>query len=266
MHNKLQQIIDSKYTQVAELKAVLAPHADIKKLLLNKIAAPTHKSFSEALQAPPLSVIAEIKRHSPSKGQLATITDPTALAKQYSTAGASAVSVLTDRFFAGQINDLKQVSTALQTTPTTVLRKDFIVDPIQIAEASLAGADAVLLIVAVLGNEITDYLRDCNMMGVDALVEIHNEAELEIALAAEANIIGINNRDLTSFKVDTDNAFSLGEKIPDTIIKVAESGITDAKLAQAYHAAGFHAVLVGESLVTADNPGQMIKAMRGQDD
>lgn len=196
------------------------------------------------------------------------------MALNYVEGGANAISILTDElFFGGNIEDLKIVSSALthplESSPTAqqakqipLLRKDFIIDEIQIAQAINAGADAILLIVAVLGTR-TQKLLDCaKKMGIDVLVEIHDETELKIALESGAEIVGINNRNLSSLEVDTNRALKLAHDIPPHIIRVAESGILEPKIAQTYHQAGFDAVLIGEALVKSKNPAEFMGACR----
>ncbi len=264
MINKLGAIILQKKKEVAELKRLVEnqPNHLIAEILNGKITRHSEKNFKLSLQTKALAIIAEIKRKSPSKGDLAPIRDPVALAKNYVGAGANTISVLTDElFFGGNINDLKNVAQELARTCTTpILRKDFIIDEIQIAEAIAAGADAVLLIVAVLGKETQQLFDSAKKMGIDVLVEVHNEAELNIALSSGAEIIGVNNRNLTTLEVDTMHALTLLDKIPNTVIRVAESGIADPLIAQAYHQAGFDAVLIGEALVKSNNPSDFIEA------
>lgn len=246
-------IIKQKYQEMAQLKSV-----PVKKRLHNK-------SFKKSLCNDSLSIIAEIKRKSPSKGNLALITDPVALAKQYVEGGASAISVLTDEtFFSGSIDDLIQVASALSELNPPVLRKDFIIDKRQIDEAYNAGADAILAIVAVLGNRTKEIIEYANVRNLDVLVEVHDEYELDMALVSGAEIIGINNRNLKTFQIDTQVSLQLVGAIPKNIIKVAESGILSPELAKQYRQAGFDAVLIGEALVTAADPQQFIKACRGQ--
>jgi len=241
MINRLDPIIAQKQLEVNALKS--------------------KKSFKQALCQPTLAVIAEIKRLSPSKGALAEISDPVALAQTYVKGGAQAISILTDeRFFGGKIEDLIAVSRALQETSVPILRKDFIVDKIQIAQSAMIGADAILCIVAVLGHRTKEMLAYAREWNLDVLVEVHDEAELDIALECGADIIGINNRNLTTFEVDVTQSLTLVKKIPEHIIKVAESGITEPLLARQYHQAGFHAVLMGEVLVKSAQPDVFIQA------
>ncbi len=254
MHNKLKMILKDKKELIAKLKQqnTIQPHT-----------RQSHKSFEQAISQSGLNVIAEVKRRSPSRGDLATIADPVQLAKNYATQGASAVSVLTDAHFSGTIEDLTQVTQALKNSNCCVLRKDFVIDTVQIDEAIKANADAILLIVAVLQRQTKDFLHYCQEKNIDALVEVHTEADLEIALAAGAKIIGVNNRDLTTFEVDTQRALEIKQAIPADKVSIAESGIFTAELANNYQLAGFNAILVGEALVTTDNPGKLIKEFRG---
>jgi|GEM_PF-80044 len=219
------------------------------------------QNFYEALQQPGLSIIAEVKRRSPSKGVLAEIEDPVTLAKNYQQGGAAALSILTDeKFFGGKLQDLIDVTSEISSLPA--LRKDFVIDPIQIAEAALAGASAILAIVAVLGKKTEMILARAHSLQLDVLVEVHDEEELKIALDAGATIIGINNRNLKTFEVDLQTAFHLVDNIPRTILKVAESGINTPELARDYHQAGFDAVLMGEALVRSEDPKNFIRECR----
>lgn len=244
MHNRLQKILAEKAQELARLKC-------------------PRKSLKAALRQTQLSVIAEIKRASPSKGELAEISDPCALAERYVAGGAAAISVLTDQpFFGGCLEDLENVSKALRYHPQPILRKDFLIDPLQIAEAFFKGADAVLLIVAVLGDQTAEFLKVTKSYGMEALVEVHTLAELELAIAAGAEMIGINNRNLETFEIDIETAFKLKAALPAHIISVAESGILEANLAGQYRQAGFDAVLIGEALVKASSPEVFLEACR----
>lgn len=268
MTNRLTPIMEQKQREVAALRAMLQTQPDqalVQLLRGDARRLMTHR-FKQALQGPKLAVIAEIKRASPSKGALAPIADPVALANTYISAGAQALSILTDEhFFHGSLQDLSKVAQARGEQKTPILRKDFIIDPIQIAQAVVAGADAVLAIVAVLGSETKAILQTAKSMGIEVLVEVHTEEEVAIAVESGAEIIGVNNRDLTSFHVDVDRAFQLLSHIPQGIISVAESGIQMPDLARAYHQAGFDAVLVGEALVTAQSPASFLQEVYGDD-
>lgn len=262
MHNRLTTILLEKQREIADLRQRLARNKDhpIAQILRGELMPKRPKSFEAALSSPSLSVIAEIKRKSPSKGELAAIQDPINLAERYISGGASALSILTDKkFFAGDITDLSQVAKAVGDRTIPIIRKDFIVDKIQIAEAAVAGASAVLCIIAVLGKKTKTLLEFARSINLDVLVEIHDQNELAIALDCGADIIGVNNRNLKTFIVDTQHALHMVSAIPDNIIKVAESGITHPALAREYHQAGYNAVLIGESLVKSDVPEQFIR-------
>lgn len=257
MTNRLAPIIAQKKREVSALQDLLRaqPEHAMLPFLRGQTQRPALKSFRQALQGPNLAVIAEIKRQSPSKGPLAPIAAPIILAQSYIASGAAALSILTDEiFFNGSLDDLSSVAQACAIQPTPILRKDFVIDTIQIAQAVTAGADAILAIVAVLGSETKTILNAAKDMGIDVLVEVHTEAELILALESGAEIIGVNNRDLTTFEVDRALSFHLLPLIPKGIISVAESGITVPDLARNYHQAGFDAVLIGEALVTSDSP------------
>lgn len=208
-----------------------------------------------------LAVISEIKRRSPSKGALNADLDPARLAMTYEQGGAAAISVLTDEeFFAGSVADLQAARSAVSLP---VLRKDFTVSPHDVCDARLMGADCVLLIAAALSRgELVDLHALADQVGIEVLVEIHAEAELEAAIAANARMIGVNQRDLITFQVDHERAVRMAGVIPDHLVKVAESGVRDAADARALQAAGYHAVLVGETLVTAVDPVGVLRAMR----
>lgn len=265
MTNRLEPIIVQKKREVDALKALLTaqPTHDIAQILQGKKGYTGIKNFKQALRLSTLAVIAEIKRKSPSKGQLAAIQDPTVLAAAYVDGGANALSILTDEcFFGGSLADLTRVATLLRDQPNPILRKDFIIDEVQIAEAISAGADAILCIVAVLGSRTKAILNAAQSMGIQALVEVRDHHELDMAIASGAEIIGINNRDLTTFEIDTEQALRLVERIPQHIIRVAESGIVEPKLAQTYYHASFDAVLIGEALVKSNHPGVFIEACK----
>ena len=255
MNNILRKILKHKETEVDALKQ----RSDLMEVKKRE----SNKSFKDSLLQDGLSIIAEIKRKSPSKGELAEITNPIELALDYVQGGANAISVLTDnKYFGGSGKDLTAVVNALKDTPVTVLRKDFIIDPIQIDEAIMLGADAVLLIVAALEDRLQSLLEYAKAKNIDALVEVHNLTELELAVAAGAEIIGVNNRDLTTFQVDIIHSLELISQMPPQIITVSESGVDSATVAQQLYGAGFDAVLVGEALVRSPNPANFIEQMR----
>ncbi len=240
MFNFLQEILERKQKEVEQL------------------ALPVR--FSEALTSKPLSVIAEIKRKSPSKGILNAAIDPVELARKYVAGGASAISVLTDEGFGGTLQDLKDVIAACPNTP--ILRKDFIIDLRQIDETARAGAHAVLLIAAVLKERLPEFIKAVEERGMDALVEVHSLDELISAQQSGAKIIGVNNRNLTTFHVNLQTAEDLSSHFLPRTIKVAESGIENAEDASRMKACGYDAILVGEALVKCADPQHLIEEMR----
>lgn len=223
---------------------------------------PAARGFTAALKGRgALHVISEIKRRSPSKGDLNVGLDPGELAATYAAGGASCLSVLTDEeHFGGSVSDLRAARAACSLP---VLRKDFTVSLHDVCDARLMGADCVLLIAAALGRDELIEMNDlARRIGLDVLVEIHDEAELAIAIAAGADLIGVNQRDLVTFQVDHDRAARMAVLIPDHVVKVAESGVRGPADAAALQAAGYHAVLVGETLVTSGDPAAAIRALR----
>jgi indole-3-glycerol phosphate synthase len=218
----------------------------------------THPSFRAALLRDTVAVIAEVKRRSPSAGSIREDLDPGERAALYAANGAAAISVLTDHpFFGGSMDDLRA---AVGQCSLPVLRKDFIVDEIQILEARAAGAAAILLIVRVLGpGRLTALLRCATELGLDALVEVHTAAELEMALEANAAIVGVNSRDLDTFIIDVATAWSLIRRIPSDRVAVAESGIVRQSDVMEAARAGADAVLVGTALSAADSPESLLR-------
>ena len=218
-----------------------------------KSCVPTRGFASSIRATTPLAVIAEIKRRSPSKGDLNASLDPASLALQYQRGGASCLSVLTDdNHFGGSVSDL-QLARAACSVP--VIRKDFTVDARDICDARIMGADCVLLIAAVITPvELSSYLEICREVDIDALVEVHDEAELDVAMRAGATMVGVNQRDLVTFAVDQARAVRMAPLIPNNVVKVAESGVRGRDDAIALRAAGYDAILVGEHLVTSPNP------------
>ena len=220
-------------------------------------STPPPRDFTGALRGDGLACIAEIKRRSPSKGDLDPGLQADLVAKDYLTGGAACLSVLTDvDFFGGSTADL---TSARQASGLPVLRKDFTVQEADVADARLMGADAVLLIAAALSDaELTACAALAAELGLAAMVEVHDEEELARALAAGAALVGVNQRDLRTFQVDHDRACALAARIPSTVLAVAESGIRDADDARRLADAGYDAILVGETLVrAADRPAQL---------
>ena len=209
-----------------------------------------------------MAVISEIKRRSPSKGDLDPDLDPAAVAADYEAGGAACLSVLTDRdFFGGCVEDLVAARSACSLP---VLRKDFTVSALDVCDARTMGADAVLLIVAALSDgELRSFLALAEQLALTALVEVHDEPELERALAAGARVVGVNQRDLRTFEVDRERALALAGSIPTDVVAVAESGIRDADDVAALAGAGFQAVLVGETLVRSANRRSAIGDLLG---
>ena len=207
-----------------------------------------------------LAVIAEIKRKSPSKGDLYASLDPAVVARQYESGGATCLSVLTDQqFFGGSVADLQQASSA---TTLPVIRKDFTVSEFDVVDARLMGADCVLLIAAVLSaSELKRFHDLATAIGLDVLVETHDESELDRVVEVGARLIGVNQRNLLTFEVDHQRAERMAALIPSSSIRVAESGVRDAADAQRLRSAGYDAVLVGESIVTSGDPVESVRKL-----
>ncbi|MFZ2051038.1 MAG: indole-3-glycerol phosphate synthase TrpC [Solirubrobacteraceae bacterium] len=244
--NILETIIESTRAEVEQRKRTGTLDSD------RPTAAPAGR-LKDALARPGIGVIAEIKRRSPSAGQLRTEVDVSATATAYQRGGASALSVLTEGpHFGGSLEDLRA---AREACALPVLRKDFIVDEFQLREAVAAGAEAVLLIVAALSpQQLSDLHAHAAAVGLDVLVEVHDRQELEVALGAGAQIIGVNNRDLRDFSVDVERTFMLMEHMPADVTVVSESGIGRPEQLRRLQDAGVSAVLVGESLMRSDDP------------
>ncbi len=226
---------------------------------------PPPLSLRDALSGAGMSVIAEIKRASPSRGAFPVVVDPGEVARAYIAGGAAAISVLTDEpFFRGSLRDLEDAANTAHgaKSPIAVLRKDFIIDPYQIVEARACGADAILLIVAALDDvalaELQATARDC---GMDALVEVHDEQEMERAVGIGINLVGINNRDLRTFTVDLAVTERLAPLAPAHAVVVAESGVFGSAEVERLQRAGAHAVLVGEGLVTAPDRAAAVRSL-----
>ncbi len=227
-----------------------------------EVAAPVRSDIS-AFQSSSLSLIAEVKRSSPSKGALAPIVDPALLASRYEKGGASAISVLTERRrFGGSLEDLDAVR---EVVNLPILRKDFMVDQYQFLEARAHGADLVLLIVAALSkNQLADYLALTRELGMHAIVEVHTPAELEIALDNPCEFIGVNSRNLKTLEVDPVAFKELLPQIPTDVIRIAESGITTRSDVEFAVECGANAILVGEALVRAGDPEFAVQHLLGR--
>ncbi len=232
---------------------------------LKKLAAATKKgdfAFERALRNPGISFICECKKASPSKGLIAPDFPYLKIAKEYEQAGADCISVLTEpKWFLGSDEYLREIAAEVKIP---CLRKDFTVDEYMIYEAKLLGASAVLLIAAILSeSQLKEYIGVCSELGLSALVETHNEAEVDDALCAGARIIGVNNRNLKDFSVDTENSKRLRKLIPREILFVAESGVQTAADVRSLRAIGADAVLVGEALIRAADKTQKLNELRG---
>ena len=250
MPTVLDQIIEGVRADLALRRAAL-PFDAVKEQAL---AAPTPLDAHARLSPREgVHVIAEVKRMSPSKGALAAVADPAGLAADYEAGGASAISVLTEgRRFGGSLADLDAVRARVDVP---VLRKDFVVDPYQVWEARAHGADLVLLIVAALEQDVlVGLLERVESLGMHALVEVHDEAEVERAVAAGARVVGVNNRNLKTLEVDRTTFARLAPLLPDDVVRVAESGVRGPLDVMSFAEAGAHAVLVGEALVTGSAP------------
>ncbi len=251
----LAQIVARKHVELQQL-------ADTRPAL--ELAAQARlenrRDFAGALRRTSPAIISEIKKASPSKGILSHDFHPANIARAYERGGAAALSVLTDeKFFQGSLADLEAARAAVSLP---VLRKDFTIDPMQILQAAAHGADAILLIAAVLSTrEMRDFRELAESYKLAALVEVHDAAELESAIESGAHIIGVNNRNLRTFEVTLDTSLKLAERIPDSAIKVAESGIHSADDVKLLRSAGYHAFLVGESLMKSSDPAAALGAL-----
>ncbi|HVI09051.1 MAG TPA: indole-3-glycerol phosphate synthase TrpC [Candidatus Binatia bacterium] len=257
----LDQILDSKRRAVAAARAT----ADVREL---ERRAELHvpRGFRHALQergAKGTAVIAELKKASPSKGLIRADFRVEELARELEQAGAAALSVLTDEeFFQGSLGNLPLASASVRIP---CLRKDFIVDEFQLLETRANAADAVLLIVSALSNaELNRLVLGASLHGLDVLCEVHDENELQRALDVGCDLIGVNTRDLRTFKVDPETAFRLVERIPSHVLAVAESGIRSGKNMAELRAAGYRAFLIGESLMRAESPGNELGGFLAQ--
>ena len=272
LHHRERRRIGSRALSATYLDRIVAAHRAAAELDTRPAgeladaarACPPSRGFAAALRRDAgegLAVIAEVKRRSPSRGDLRADLDPAEIAGQYAEGGATCLSVLTDEeFFGGSADDLRAARAAVDLP---ILRKDFTVSAADVCDARLMGADAVLLIVAALDEaELRDLYAVAAELGLDALVEVHDESELERALAAGAALIGVNQRDLVTFEVDPARARRVAAAMPEGVIRVAESGIQGPDDAAALAAVGYHAVLVGESLVTSGDPVAAVRALR----
>lgn len=257
----LKAIVKDKKKEVEESKNSL-PLSELKKRL--KDFNQEIREFKKALldNGRETRIIAEIKKASPSKGLICKDFNPIEVARVYEDNGASAISVLTEkRYFQG---DSKYISMVRKEVKLPLLRKDFILDPYQIYETRLMGADAMLLIVSILDDDqLKDFISISRELGMDCLVEVHNNSEMDRALGSGCSIIGINNRDLTTFKIDIRTTLELIKKVPDNRIVVSESGIEKREDILLLKEAGVHAFLIGEALMREDNISNKFKELVG---
>jgi indole-3-glycerol phosphate synthase len=252
----LDEIVVHKKEEVLQRKTAVS----LRELEEKLSAMPPPHDFRAALRQPGISVIAEIKRRSPSRGDILPGVDAVEVAAVYEQAGARALSILVDhKYFGGTLNDLSKVG---NHTRLPCLCKEFVIDPYQIYEARAAGAAAVLLIVRILtDNELRSFLAEVESLGMSALVETHTEEEVKRALDAGASIIGINNRDLDTLEVNIENTFRMKSLVPGGNILVSESGIKTRKEVKLLEASGIDAILVGESLLTSGNIREKLESL-----
>lgn len=254
----LDKIIETKKEEVKQLKK------NMTQTQLQEIIAGLEpcRDFRKALTSGTCNIIAEVKCASPSRGRLVIDFDPLKIAQIYEQNGAAAISVLTDeQYFGGHKNYLTQIR---EKTNLPLLRKDFIIDSIQIYETRAIGADTILLIVRVLEKKLADYICLAKEIGLHSLVEVHSQEELDVAMDAEAEIIGINNRNLDTFVTDIETSRRLKTRIPENKIVVAESGIRNKQDIELLTRAGINAFLIGEHLVTAPDIGKKLREFRGE--
>jgi indole-3-glycerol phosphate synthase len=256
-------ILDDILAQTRQGLAAARSRVPLAQLEEQLASAPPVRDFYAALGGRAgLACIAEFKRRSPSKGWIKQDADPVVVTGAYQAAGAAAISVLTDGpFFGGALDDLRRVRV---TVDVPVLRKDFVIDPYQVTEARVAGADAVLLIVSALPqDDLVGLLAEVRRLGMEALVETHDRAEVKRALAADARVIGVNHRDLRTFQMDMTLATGMRPFVPSSRLLVAESGIRTADDVRRMQAAGIDAVLVGGSLMCELDPGAALRKLLG---
>ena len=252
-HKRTEMAARRRDTPISELERRAAALAPVR-------------SLAEALRRrseDPIRAIAELKRASPSRGPIRLDADATTIASAYARAGAAAISVLTEsRWFRGSDDDLRAAKAAVSLP---ILRKDFVVDSFQVVEARAIGADAILLLVSLhpTASTLRPLLATARSVGIEALVEAHNERELEVALEAGATIVGVNNRNLETFEVDRDLALRLVGTIPRGVVRVAESGISTREAVIALETAGADAILVGEALMSSADPGSALRRLLG---
>jgi len=254
----LDQIVKTKRMEVEESKT-LYPLSAVREGLKNMAPA---RNFKKALLDRKCAIIAEVKRKSPSRGTIRNDFDPLEIAAIYEKNGAAAVSVLTDEpFFGGKKESLTKIKGKILLP---VLRKDFIIDPYQVYETRRLGADAILFIARLLQEELGDYIRLAEALDLISLVEVHSAEDLALALAAGAELIGINNRDLATFETGLETSLKLASLVPRGRIAIAESGIQSRNDIEILLEAGIHAFLIGEALMKADDIAEKLRELRGR--
>src|SRR6266550_2705527 len=259
----LSEIIASKRLRLESAKRILSLE-DLLAAALDVREKAKPYALRDALRGNAINIIAEFKRRSPSKGTIRENADAATIARNYETAGAVAISVLTEEnYFAGSLDDLRAVR---EVVSIPVLRKDFVFDEYQVYESAAGGADALLLIVAALDDETLARLLRLteDELGMDALVEVHTEEEMKRAVAHAAKLVGVNNRDLRTFNVSTETSAQLAQFAPAGMVLVSESGLTPDEVRK-LKAVGYKGFLVGESLMRAADPEQQLRAFRGAD-
>jgi len=253
MHDKLKEIIAQKHKEVDILKKEGIPELGFD--------VPPIRDFKQAISKPgKINLISEIKFASPSAGTIREECDPVEIGLTYEKAGASAISFLTDKmFFNGEIKNLPIVK---QSVLLPILRKDFIIDELQVREAVVYGADAVLLIARILTkSKLKDLISLCSEVGLSALTEVHDKADLDMAIECGADIIGINNRDLDTFHVDINATAKLAELVPESCVLVSESGISNGEDIKRLKGKGINTVLVGSALMSSGNPAEKVREL-----
>src|SRR6266404_3409263 len=259
--NLLSTIINQKRQRVEKAKLSVSPEVLQLMAGVTRETAVPHALLDALKDEDKINIIAEFKRKSPSRGEIHPNADPLIIAKAYEDAGAAAVSILTEEdYFDGSLDDLRA---ARQAISLPILRKDFIFEDYQVYESAAAGADAVLLIVSALDDETLIRLRRLaeDKLGLDALVEVHTRAEMERAVNSGANIIGVNNRNLSSFDVSLETSVELGSMSSDGVLLISESGIGSADDIEQLYDLGYRGFLIGESLMRADDPGAALKKL-----
>jgi indole-3-glycerol phosphate synthase len=259
--NFLTRIVEDKKIQLNETKKSLSLE-ELKQFPFFKAQT---RGFYETLNRPGIKIVAEIKQASPSKGMIVENFNPVQIAKVYESSGCDAISVLTeDKYFKGSLGDLEAVK---KISSKPILRKDFIFDEYQIFEAKAYGADALLLICNILKtDQLKNLIRLTKNLGMDALVEVHDEEDLEKAIDCQANIIGINNRNLETFKVELSTTVRLSAKITGNVLKVSESGVKTPEDITLLNSSGVSVFLIGESILKSKNISEFINSLKNQRD